>query len=287
MNACGARAACALLLAALLPQLPAAAEPWEAVRDRMDSDRAEGRVLVAHAVVPLCDNEHQGIVPVPETLGDGSDPARNLYWGAAYGLRTFLTRQGGWTLLRAEESPREGVLERIVLYREVARPRGAAPCLLVAEAWDGARMPEAVERFLALASGKEPETLEVEGPRGTLRVEAGGRSHVVLFVGHDGLMDFPLATPPEAQSDAPARSAVALTCASRTYFGGPLEATGAHRLLMTTGFMAPEAYTLAALLEGFFAGESPSALRLRAASAYHRYQKCGERAARNLFVGDP
>jgi len=287
VSARGARAAGALLFFALLPRAPAAATPWEAVRARMETDRAEGRVLVAHAIVPLCDNEHQGIVPVPAALGDGSDPARNLYWGATFGLRSFLTRQAGWTLLRSEESPRAGVLERVVLYREVQRPDGAVPCILVAEAWDGTLMPEAVERFLLLASGGGPETVEVRGPAGTLRAEAGGRSHLVVFVGHDGLMDSPLEREPVPETGAPARSAVALTCASRTFFGAPLEAAGAHRLLLTTGFMAPEAYTLAALLEGFFAGEAPPAVRGRAAAAYNRYQKCGARGAQLLFVGDP
>ncbi len=32
-----------------------------------------------HVFVALCDNEHQGIVPVPKTLGDGKDACNNLY----------------------------------------------------------------------------------------------------------------------------------------------------------------------------------------------------------------
>ena len=35
-----------------------------------------------HVVVALCDNENQGIVPVPEKLGNGKEPLTNLYWGA-------------------------------------------------------------------------------------------------------------------------------------------------------------------------------------------------------------
>lgn len=288
MNARRTRACSLFLALALLPLCVGASAPWEAVRARMEADRAEGRVLVAHVVVPLCDNEHQGIVPVPAALGDGSDPAHNLYWGAAFGLRTYLTRQAGWTLLRSEDSPSEGVLERIVLYREVPGPGGVTPCVVVAEAWDGTLMPEAVDRFLLLASGADSETVEIQGPRGRLlQVEAGGRAHLVVFAGHDGLMDFPLGSSPQPEPEAPARASVALTCASRTFFGPPLEATGAHRLLMTTGFMAPEAYTLAALFEGFFGGQTPAAIRLRAAAAYNRYQRCGERGAQRLFAGDP
>jgi len=50
---------------------------------------AESSPRVAHVFVALADNQHQGIVPVPAVLGNGSDPQRNLYWGAAYGFKTF------------------------------------------------------------------------------------------------------------------------------------------------------------------------------------------------------
>ncbi|HST23582.1 MAG TPA: hypothetical protein VLR90_20895, partial [Blastocatellia bacterium] len=35
---------------------------------------------VIHVLVALCDNEHQGIVPVPAKIGNGDDPQNNLYW---------------------------------------------------------------------------------------------------------------------------------------------------------------------------------------------------------------
>ncbi len=34
---------------------------------------------VIHAYVALCDNLHQGIVPVPKAIGNGQDAANNLY----------------------------------------------------------------------------------------------------------------------------------------------------------------------------------------------------------------
>src|SRR5207249_4829544 len=37
---------------------------------------------VIHVVVALCDNQYQGIVPVPALIGNGDNPAKNLYWGA-------------------------------------------------------------------------------------------------------------------------------------------------------------------------------------------------------------
>ena len=59
-----------------------------AVQARIDQDHQRGAPVVVHVVVALCDNEHQGIVPVPATLGNGQDPRNNLYWGALYGVRT-------------------------------------------------------------------------------------------------------------------------------------------------------------------------------------------------------
>ena len=64
---------------------------------RITRDVAAGRPMVVHVIVALCDNENQGIIQVPEHLGNGQDPNLNLYWGAIYGVRTFFARQGGWT----------------------------------------------------------------------------------------------------------------------------------------------------------------------------------------------
>ena len=57
---------------------------------------AEKKTLVAHVLVALCDNENQGIVPVPKTLGNGLDLRNNLYWGALYGIRTEFKKSANW-----------------------------------------------------------------------------------------------------------------------------------------------------------------------------------------------
>ena len=43
-----------------------------------------------HVFVALCDNKHQGIIPVRDELGDGDKPRWNLYWGALYGVKSPL-----------------------------------------------------------------------------------------------------------------------------------------------------------------------------------------------------
>jgi hypothetical protein len=75
-----------------------------------------------------------------------------------------------------------------------------------------------------------------------------------------------------------------LACISKHFFAEPLRATGAKPLLWTTGLMAPEAYVLKAAIDGWLAKESDEQVRKRAAAAYHRYQKCGVKAALNLFA---
>ena len=54
---------------------------------------------VVHVFVALCDNRHQGIVPVRAELGNGQDPRTNLYWGArqarGVGARRLRERRPG------------------------------------------------------------------------------------------------------------------------------------------------------------------------------------------------
>lgn len=60
---------------------------------------------VVHVFVALADNKYQGIIPVPAQLGNGSDPGRNLYWGAAYGVRTFFKGSSDWELIGRVRDP--------------------------------------------------------------------------------------------------------------------------------------------------------------------------------------
>ena len=57
---------------------------------------AQGPTKTIHVFVALCDNDNQGIVPVPKKLGNGNDPGNNLYWGALYGIRTYLKKSKDW-----------------------------------------------------------------------------------------------------------------------------------------------------------------------------------------------
>lgn len=230
---------------------------------------------VIHAYVALADNLHQGIVPVPKALGNGDDPARNLYWGAGGGVKTFFARSQEWELISTNKPPLP-LLERCIFKHRTAN------VYLVADAYQGAKIKQAIGDFLNAASGGPPASIVMVGSR-NLSINAGGSSDVVAYVGHDGLMDFALDKVPRNQAES-RREAIILACASKQYFTKALRASGATPLLWTTNLMAPEAYTLKAALDGWIAKESAAQIRQRAAEAYSKYQKCSVKAARGLLV---
>ena len=50
------------------------------------STQLYAQVKTIHVFVALYDNKYQGIIPVPQKIGNGQDPRLNLYWGAGYGV---------------------------------------------------------------------------------------------------------------------------------------------------------------------------------------------------------
>lgn len=205
--------------------------------------------ITVHVTVALCDNASQGIVPVPPAIGNGDDPRTNLYWGASLGVKSWLKREKWQVQTVPAKAP---ILERIVAKKTI----DGHEVVLTADAWQGKRIREAITAFIEDANG------------------IGPKADVVAYIGHDGLMEFNVT--PRTAGGKP-RKAIVLACASRQYFGRHIP----DQLLMTNGLMAPEAYTLTAAIEAWIKGTSVTEA---AAQAYHRFQKCGIRAARNLFA---
>ncbi len=226
-----------------------------------------------HVFVALCDNEHQGIVKVPAQLGNGKDPANNLYWGALYGVKTFFKNDADWQLVKTFSNPEKNILERCVFKHKTTRT------YLVADAYDGEQIKPCVIDFLeASAGGNQKEIIA-----GSDTVMAGGDAELICYVGHDGLMDFSLEEYPQKKSSAE-KNVIILACVAKDFFGDAIRTGGANPLLWTTGLMAPEAYTLEAAIAGWHNNETGEQIRTRAAEAYHQYQKCGVKGARNLLV---
>jgi len=230
-----------------------------------------------HVFVALADNEHQGIVPVAAKLGNGEDAERNLYWGSAYGVKTFFSRSGDWQRLACRNKPKAEIIERCVFKHR------SGSVYLIADAYRGIEIKQAILDFFDAASGDGNETEDVSNSSGGLKLPARGGADLVVYVGHDGLMDFQLAKFPQRKNNS-VRDVIVLACASKQFFGNGIRASGASPLLWTTGLMAPEAYTLKSALDGWIAGESREQIRDRAAAAYDQYQKCGLKAAHRLLV---
>ncbi len=221
----------------------------------------------------LCDNENQGIVPVPSFLGNGKDPARNLYWGALYGVKTFFRNSKDWELQDTIETPNKYILERCVF----SAPQKNA--IIIADAYDGAVIKNTIIDFLNSSAGMGFDTLVIKDDT----IFAGGSSDLIAYVGHDGLMEFDIHNSPQA-ADSLCRDVIILACMSKQFFSNYIEEAGACPLLWTTGLMAPEAYTLYAAIESWLNESNPEGIRQKAAEAYDKYQNCGLNAARRLLV---
>lgn len=232
---------------------------------------------VIHVLVALCDNQFQGIVPVPSRIGNGDDPANNLYWGAGFGVKTFFKRAREWTLIAETKNLTSEILERLVF------KHSNKDVFLVADAYRGREIKRTVADFFGFSAGRQTTTIKTNINNHEVELHIGGSANLIAYVGHDGLMDFSLDAYPQKADDRQ-RDAVMLACISKRYFAEPLRLTGAHPLLWTTGLLAPEGYILKAVIDGWLADENGEQIRKRSAAAYHQYQKCGLNAALRLFA---
>lgn len=228
-----------------------------------------------HVFVALCDNQYQGIVPVPNKLGNGKDPRLNLYWGAMYGVKSFFKYKAKeWKLVKTLHAKNPYILERI-LFKHTSKD-----VYLLADAYDGEQIKTCTESFLKASNNQHPE--KVMFNEKTLNF--GGNADLVSYIGHDGLMDFNIDVAYD-KITSKKKDVIILACYSRSFFTSELKKANANPLLWTTThLMAPEAYTLKSAINGWILNETGKQIDERAAQAYHKYQKCGIKAARNLFT---
>ncbi len=117
---------------------------------------AESSPRVVHVFVALADNQHQGIIPVPPALGNGRDPQRNLYWGAAYGVKTYFKASEDWELAWSGRGAHDAILERCVF------KSSKNDVYLVADAYEGSQIKLAVTDFLSAAAGIAKQRLSLK-----------------------------------------------------------------------------------------------------------------------------
>ena len=233
-------------------------------------------VKVAHVIVALCDNQHQGIVKVPARIGNGDDLVDNLYWGASLGVKSFFLHGKDWKLLSSTKPKRDDVLERVIFEHK----RSGA--IMVADAYRGAEIKRATSDYFDFLSGNQAEATTIAGKKLTI----GGGADMVAYVGHDGLMEWDVPRPvPAGNQHRPI--AVALACKTQQFFTSHLQETGTKNYVLTKSLMAPEAYSLAAILDSWIKGQDAGHASLAASTAYAKYQKISLKAAQTVFVASP
>ena len=228
---------------------------------------------VIHVLVALCDNLHQSIEPVPKGIGNGQDPATNLYWGCDYGVKAFFKNLTAWKLVATIKNPALHILERCIF------KQNATKSYMVADAYDGAYIKNTMADLCNASAGAINATVVYAGD--TLGIL--GNANMIAYIGHEGLMDVSLDSVPPKR-DTRKRDAIILACESKQYWANILHKTGAKPLLWTTELMCPEAYTLDAAIIGWLNNETDVQIHNRASEAYNKYQKCSVKAAAQLLA---
>ena len=163
--------------------------------------------------VALCDNEHQGIAPVPDKIGKGDDPAHNLYWGCSDALPKVMRASADWgrPVYHADYlQKKSAVLDTVVC------TRADKAATVYAYAYRGDAIAACMQDFEEAV--------------------ASGAYDLVAFIGHNGLMDVDL---PEREPARGNTDAVVLCCMSDEWFSDRIRALGGRPVLMTQQLMYP------------------------------------------------
>ncbi len=211
--------------------------------------------------VALADNQHQGIVPVPEKIGNGDDAVHNLYWGCDEALPATLRHSPSWKWQRTEPGSKAAIIERQTYLHSSGQWK------LIVDAYRGTAIRECTIDFFAALASDDPLAARP----------------LAIYVGHDGLMDFSL--PAEAVAKrGPGREAIVLCCKSEPFFGPLLRDVNARPILLTRELMYPGGFLVLAALDGWTKHEAAPQILQRAAGAYARNQKISVKAATGIFT---
>jgi hypothetical protein len=230
--------------------------------DRVVEDLAAGKALRVDVHVPLCDNTI--IACGNAKLGDGDNPATNLYWSTTPGFGKWFARKGsGWTRVEADtqDTGDTDVLAKHTYKRTIQTPaawrkRGAPKQFtleVVIRAWRGSAIDRALAAYANDISGK------------------GTAAQLVAFVGHNRLMDLDEFTWPAAGSEV--KGAIAIACDTAPYMKKQVSASTRVPLLMTSDLLFANAAPLEASVLAFARGGGYAQIRRDAATAYAGVRK--------------
>jgi hypothetical protein len=263
------------------------ADELDPLVDRVVADAAAGKPLVIEVHAPLCDNSI--IACGNPKLGDGDNPATNLYWSTTPGLGEWFARRGsGWKRVLATTDTGDPdvlvlhVYRRVVASSEAWRRRGAPKQVvveLVIHGWRGKAIDRALAAFAQDVSGVGARTVRL--PEGG-DVAAGGAAQLVAWVGHNRLMD--LASFEWPAPGKLAIGALAIACDTAPYLKRELTAPTRVPLLLTEDLMFANAAPLEAAVLAFATGGGFSQIRTDASVAYAGVQRTTFRHVSGLFT---
>ena len=255
----------------------------ENLAPNLDPPAEVGRAFkVIHVFVALCDNASQGIAPVPVKIGNGDDPANNLYWGCTDGSRPVFSKSKLWKRLSVDKvDGRPEIFERLVFQHQKTK------AILVVDAWRGKEIKSCITEFCKSMAGQHYESLVVNLGDTKCRLNLAGGADFLTFIGHNGLMEFKVPKYPANPKRKQPVDVALLCCKSNAYFSDHLATAGVEPAVMTASNMYPGAFILHDVLEAWFTGGDPDALRLVAAKAYAKNQGISTKGAMSVFADLP
>ena len=157
---------------------------------------------------------------------NGNDAAHNLYWSCDEALPPVFKASADWRLTSTVPNLTPAIVERVVFTHKSGKWE------LTADAYRGTAIRECLTDFFAALASDDPNL------------------PLVAYIGHDGLMDFPLPAAATAKP-GPGREAIVLCCKSAEYFAPHLAAVHGKPALLTTQLMYPDGFLLRAALDGW------------------------------------
>ena len=278
------------ILAWAAPAAGSPADDWlTALDDRVISDVAAGRPLVVEVHAPLCDSSI--IACGNAKLGDGDNPATNLYWSTTPGFGEWFTRRGsGWKRVLAQKAGETGdpdvlalhVYRRTITSSAAWVKRGAPRQFeldIVVHGWRGKAIDRALAAYAADVSGQGTRTVKLADGS---ELAAGGAAQLVAWVGHNRLMDLDsFAWPAPGKA---VQGAIAIACDTAPYMKHDVPAATRVPLLMTADLLFANAGPLEAAVLAFARGGGYGEIRRDAATAYAGVQEVAVKRVWGTFT---
>jgi hypothetical protein len=246
----------------------------DSLRNKIKLKRANKLPLIVHIFVPLCDNEHQGIVPVNNSLGNGMNLKTNLYWGAGYGIKTHFKRKTSWRQVFVQKDIDTNILERIVFTKQYD---SQTKVILIADAYRGDRMESCMRDYFNSLAGLRNDAIYL--PNDTINLKS--KADLLIFNGHNGLMDVEMEY--IDNMDGIEKDAAIISCVSANYFMERLKCLKAYPLVTTQELLPPEAYIAEGIIDAWAMEKNDEEIRLNAGNAMFKVFKRNQKAMQGIF----